>query len=210
MTNYILINPVASVMYKEHIGEIHTKLQNHKFKIVEPRCQQSVVKEKYKKYCDGCDDTVLDNRCPAAIEFIYQKIELDGVVVPKIEPILIHTARDLYKEYLLKNKNASLTITTPCESLKILGKEIFKKEHKSRIYFKTWNEICDMLNIERVAKRTTTPIPMGFFKNLEIPISELSGALEIEKNLKSEILIKKPKLVEILYCKDGCHNGDGV
>ncbi|MCY6371470.1 hypothetical protein [Clostridium ganghwense] len=212
MNNYIWINPVVEQMYKNNLKQLINELNIKGYKVVKGSCQQKKVKNKFMSLCKKIDNhIILDTRCPAAVDYIKQNIELDGIHIPQIEPILIHAARELFDLYIKKDERATLTITTPCESLKELGKNIFKQEGKDRIFFKTWNEMCETFNIEKVEKCLESPIPLGFFKELGQNVLELSGKKEmiegVTRVINNEV---NARLIEMLLCKEGCNNGDGV
>ena len=54
-----------------------------------------------------------------------------------------------------------------------------------------------------------SPIPPGYFKSLDAKISSVSGKENIENHFKMS-LHKQDELIEMLYCHNGCNNGDGV
>lgn len=212
MTNYILINPVAEQMHKNNLKQVINELNFNGYEIVTCSCQQKKVKNKFMNECKKIDNKIiLDTRCPEAIDYIKDNIELDELHIPQIEPILMHVSRILYDKHIKNNKGTTLTITTPCEALKKLGKNIFKQEGMDRIFFKTWNEICEMHNITKEKKCLESPIPLGFFRELDIDILEVGEKKQvlgaITKVKSKEI---NAKLIEMLLCKGGCNNGDGV
>ena len=54
-----------------------------------------------------------------------------------------------------------------------------------------------------------SPIPPGYFNSLDAKVTSLSGEENIVSYFKNN-LHKKDDLVEMLYCTNGCNNGDGV
>ena len=54
-----------------------------------------------------------------------------------------------------------------------------------------------------------SPIPPGFFKDLPFPVVSKSGRPAIESYVTGNDW-KNAKLIELLYCVQGCHRGDGV
>ena len=62
-----------------------------------------------------------------------------------------------------------------------------------------------MRNIEQ------SPIPPGFFTNLGVKTLSLSSKEKIENALSYKFSeIKNYQIIELLYCENGCHNGDGL
>ena len=54
-----------------------------------------------------------------------------------------------------------------------------------------------------------SPIPPGFFKDLPFPVVSKSGRPAIESYVTGNEW-KDARLIELLYCVQGCHRGDGV
>lgn len=54
-----------------------------------------------------------------------------------------------------------------------------------------------------------SPIPPGFFRELGQRTMSLTGRESIEQCVQDGSW-QRVRLVEMLYCRDGCHNGDGV
>ena len=54
-----------------------------------------------------------------------------------------------------------------------------------------------------------SPIPPGFFDSLGLEMDSLTGRGPIEAYLSAGGRAEA-RLVELLYCENGCHNGDGV
>ncbi|MBC2397541.1 hypothetical protein [Clostridium tetanomorphum] len=209
--NYIWINPVVKAMYFYTIENLIEELGSKGYIVVEPPSQVEIVRSKFKNVCIKEDKIVMDTRCPAAIEYIEERIKNINFYIPEIEPILIHSARVLYDLYIKNDKNNRLLITTPCSSLKDMGNFIFKSEGKVEVLFKTWNDICDELNIKKEEKCDKSPIPLGFFRDLNLKVLEVSGKEQVlgafENTIKNNENID---LVEMLLCEGGCNAGDGV
>ncbi|MBU5485731.1 hypothetical protein KQI86_15530 [Clostridium sp. MSJ-11] len=210
--NYIWINPVVKSMYGIKFENLLQELKRKDYEVVEPPSQIDVVKNKFKTLCSEKEDKIiLDTRCPAAIEYIEDKINHSKFCIPKIEPILIHTARSLYDLYIKGDENNRLFITTPCNCLKDMGNNIFKKEGKTGVVFETWNDICENLHIKKEDRCSESPIPLGFFRDLNLDVLELSGEEEILKEVENiEKTKEKVNLIEMLLCEGGCNRGDGV
>lgn len=192
---YIWLNPVVKAQYDENILEKF--LTSKGFVEIFPREDHAnIVREKYKKVLETSESNVCDMRCPKSVE-IFQNQNKDWVF-PKIEPILIHVARELAgREDLL---GVEKWIVTPCASLKNLGERLELKDTK----FITWREFIERFSFTEEPKILhKSPIPMGFFKDLgETPEGESKG--DGFKNPTNR------RIVESMFCKDGCHNGDGI
>ncbi|GAA0746959.1 hypothetical protein GCM10008906_35270 [Clostridium oceanicum] len=204
--NYIWINPVVEKMYKKNLDNIKNKLNKNGFKVISASGQIQIVKNKFKNIILTSKNTVLDTRCPTAINHINKNKNINKNIytVPKIEPILIHTAKYLYDIHIKDSKENNLIITTPCKALKELGTNVFKD--KQGIKFFTWLEICNMFNIQRVSKCKSSPIPLGFFRDISENVLEISG----EDKFNESFLQKGYDIIEMLYCSGGCNNGDGI
>lgn len=200
-SKYIWLNPVVFNLYneKELISELNTK----GYQIV--NCEENhiaIVKQKYdKEIKNGC---VLDVRCPKAIHYVKSHYDTKQLLIPKIYPILIHCALELNKRYI--NDNNSLTIITPCTDLAHLGNDLNLKN----TMFIAWNEFEKTNQISLIKKIISkSPIPPGFFSSYGDNSSSLKSKEEIDTFFQNKGYQNK-KVIEMLYCCNGCHNGDGV
>ena len=193
---YIFINPVVGNMYrKEELDEL---LINNGYSRVEVENDwHKIVKEKYNEALKSTEKTLLDKRCPLAIDTIDEYINENDAFIPQI---------DLANREDLKGKKK--VITTPCESLASYG----NKKNLEDTVFISWKEfIKDLKSHDKsiVKLLDESPIPPGYFNSLEAKVSSLSGEENIVSYFKNN-LYKKDDLVEMLYCTNGCNNGDGV
>ncbi len=202
---YILINPVIDKMYKQ--DTLNSFLKTNGYARV--FCNENwanIVINKYKnaiKYSKG--STIIDMRCPLAVDTVKDIIDKDeNIIFPHIEPILIHCAREISLREDLKD--GEKIIITPCKSLKDMGNNL----HMHNTIFMTWLEFLESLN-QNVEGNVldNTPIPLGFFDRLNIEKESLSGNDNIESYFKNN-KFKNLDMIEMLYCHNGCHNGDGV
>jgi len=227
---YIWINPVAESMYPREALACFLK----KHGLIQVRCNKdwgAVVKEKYRAQVGAGPDTVADMRCPVAGRMAAdyrRRHEEQGhgqqsrrgqgthLVIPDIEPILIHCAREISGRRDLYDRQK--LITTPCQALADAGNALKLKDTR----FLTWNGLLQELGetvedtCAEYAVQTGTkislkasPIPPGFFGNLGIDTVSLTGEENIREYLEGESW-KQVRLVEMLCCHMGCHNGDGV
>lgn len=202
---YIFINPVVGNMYKKE--ELDELLLNNGYSRVEVETDwHKIVKEKYNETLKSTEKTLLDQRCPLAIDTISEYINDNDALIPQIDPILIHCGIELAKREDLKGKKK--VITTPCESLASYG----NKKNLEDTTFISWKEFIKNLNSHdksMVRLLDESPIPPGYFDSLEAKVTSLSGEENIVSYFKNN-LHKKDDLVEMLYCTNGCNNGDGV
>ena len=202
---YIFINPVVGNMYKKE--ELDELLFNNGYSRVEVETDwHKIVKEKYNETLKSTEKTLLDQRCPLAIDTINKYINDEDALIPQIDPILIHCGIELANREDLKGKKK--IITTPCESLASYG----NKKNLEDTVFISWKEFIKNLNSHNksmVRLLDESPIPPGYFDSLEAKVTSLSGEENIVSYFKNN-LHKEDDLVEMLYCTNGCNNGDGV
>jgi len=200
---YIWVNPVAAGMYEPKI--LDEFLNQHGYKRFETSIDWlNVVREKYREVVGKADKTVIDMRCPKAVEAV-KKFEISkNFIFPEIYPILIHCGQEAGMTVELLN--AEKIITTPCKALADMGNalKIPKTEFVPWIEFLKFHK-----NVPKANKLPKSPIPPGYFESLNVKCKSLTG----EEAIRDYITHYQPdgiQLIEMLYCKDGCHNGDGV
>ncbi|MBQ3421408.1 MAG: hypothetical protein IJH34_07010, partial [Romboutsia sp.] len=120
----------------------------------------------------------------------------------------IHCGIEISNREDLKGKKK--IITTPCESLALYG----NSKNLEDTFFISWKEFLNKLEQkgnEKIKEKLLdeSPIPPGYFDSLEARITSISGKENIENHFKNG-LHKEDDLVEMLYCTNGCNNGDGV
>ena len=75
-----------------------------------------------------------------------------------------------------------------------------------RSNFKELNDINLQIN-----KIESSPIPPGFFENLGIKTLSLCSKEKIQNAFSYKFSeLKNYQIIELLYCENGCHNGDGL
>ena len=202
---YIFINPVVANMYvKEELNEL--LLSNGYSRVEVETDWHKIVKEKYNETLKSTEKTLLDQRCPLAIDTISEYINNNDALIPQIDPILIHCGIELANREDLQGKKK--IITSPCESLATYG----NSKNLEDTMFVSWKEFIKNLNSHdksMVRLLDESPIPPGYFDSLEAKVTSLSGKENIVSHFKNN-LHKKDDLVEMLYCTNGCNNGDGV
>ena len=200
---YIWINPVVDRMYDRSC--LHLLLQKHGYLRVECRENwgQRVLKE-YKRLAESSQVPVADVRCPKVWKLLEERYKGNGILIPAIEPILMHCARVIAGREELKGK--AKVITTPCEILADIGNKAKLPETR----FVSWKQFLLELG-ERLEseKLESSPIPPGFFQNLQCLVVSITGEDEVCSYLKNGDY-GAARMIELLWCRDGCHHGDGV
>lgn len=196
-------------MYGNKINFVKYKLTQRGYLIAECEPQLEFVKAKYVEHSITSSKTILDCRCPEAINLLKRNNLAYDFDIPMFEPILVKTARVLHSKYI-KDKDNSLIITCPCTQLRDFARVCLKKLSNITLY--TWKEFCINEKIELAERIDESPIPLGYFKGSFIKTCELSGENEIIEKIKE---IGKEHnntfdIIEMLYCKNGCNNGDGL
>ena len=142
-----------------------------------------------------------DARCPMAADLVRRH---GGPALAPVEPILIHAARELAGREDLAD--GPKLITTPCAALAELGNSL----HLPRTRFVPWTTLLKEWGEPPVPVRLKeSPIPPGFFDNTGLRVKKITGEAQITAYLAAERRGDE-QLVELLYCPEGCHNGDGV
>ena len=214
---YIWINPVVMQMYEAEGINLHKKLEQLGY---QPLTGESAiighVKKQFVAAVKEGKGIVLDPRCPLAISTIEESCGTDSFYVPDIYPILIQTAYDLYERFVAEDESSTLEIMCPCKELSELGNDLSTKWNKPRVTFYAWNDWVKESTLYNAKPIGSTPIPLGFFEGLDIKVKSLTGEetvieeVEKYKNCKGTQKDKRVELIEMLYCKGGCHNGNGV
>lgn len=199
---YIWINPVTESMYES--DELNTFLHRHGYeRITASGDWLNIVKEKYKIAVGQTKHTVIDMRCPRIKELV-EEYNISNVTMPDIKPILIHCAQEISEREDLRGKEK--IITTPCQALADMGNAL----GLTQTYFIPWNQfVISTGGSLKEMQLKESPIPPGFFEGTELNTISITGNEDIRGYFDNY----KPgevRLVEILFCKNGCHNGDGV
>jgi hypothetical protein len=197
---YLWINPVSERMISA--AALEKLLKKHDLTRVV--CQESwgeIVLRKYRELLEHADGTFADARCPAAVSLVHSL--QPEIRIADIEPILIHCARELAERPDLAN--GEKIITTPCRILADMGNKLELKD----THFVPWNRFLAALGEPMEPAPDASPIPPGFFKDLPFSVVSQSGRPAIESYVTGNDW-KNAKLIELLYCVQGCHRGDGV
>lgn len=200
---YVWINPVTNSMYEPEI--LDEFLHNHGYKRFHTSVDWlAIVKEKYRLAVNDSKHTVMDMRCPKIKELLEEMKIVSAVTIPNIKPILIHCGQEAGVREDLQGEHK--IITTPCQALADMGNAM-GLEHT---WFVPWNKFLESIGNEpKFNIPKVSPIPPGFFEELDMKTDSITGEEEI-RNYFEKGIPDGVQLVEMLYCKDGCHNGDGI
>ena len=160
-----------------------------------------IVLQKYRELLEHTEGTFADARCPAAVSLV-RSLQPE-IRIADIEPILIHCARELAGRPDLAD--GKKIITTPCRILADMGNRLELKD----THFVPWNRFLQELGEPAAPAPAASPIPPGFFKDLPFPVVSRSGRPAIESYVTGNEW-HDARLIELLYCVQGCHRGDGV
>lgn len=212
---YIWINPVTEGMHEPR--KLTNFLQKHGYKQVEVTDDWlNIVKEKYQiAVTKESDRPVMDMRCPKTKQVLDEMGVTSKFTVPEIEPILIHCAREISVREDLQGEEK--LIITPCQALADMGNSL----GLPNTTFVPWNQFLTTLSDHSIRDNETlrtqqlkkSPIPPGFFDDLGLKTVSLTGEDDIREYFKvrnSKEKLENIQLVEMLFCKHGCHNGDGL
>ena len=200
---YIWINPVTESMYEPK--KLTDFLQKHGYKQVKVTGDWlNVVKEKYRIAVGEAMTAVIDMRCPKTKQLLDEMGVTAEFTVPTIEPILIHCAREISAREDLQGEEK--IITTPCQALVDMGNALGLPDTS----FIPWNRFLKTLSdqsgrdeeILAIRQLKESPIPLGFFEDLELKTVSLTGEEEIREYFqtqKSNEMAKNFDLVEILF-----------
>lgn len=203
MKKVVWLNPVVKNIYD--FAALKEILQNKGFIVVE--CEKDHVNSVKNAYKNALaqKELIYDSRCPRAVNFIRANFKEQAALISNLNPILIESALELSSKL---KEDEWLYVTTPCEDLAELGREL----NLARTTFLTWKSFREqnainlkMRNIEQ------SPVPPGFFTNLGVKTISLSSKEKIENALSYKFSeLKNYQIIELLYCENGCHNGDGL
>ncbi len=200
---YIWINPVVRQMYDKKNLDLF--LENQGYQQVE--CQQDwmrYVRKEYGRLVEESKYPVVDVRCPAISQLLKKEYREVNIIIPEIEPILMHCAREMSEREDLKDHEK--LIITPCQALANMGNEACLPN----TFFLSWKEFLGKIKEKPLAKKLeASPIPPGFFEELKCPTISITGQSNVRDYLEKGDY-RENHMIELLWCRDGCHHGDGV
>ena len=203
MKKLVWLNPVVKNIYD--FAALKEILQERGFSIVE--CEKDYVQSVKNAYKNDLaqKELIFDSRCPRAVNFIRVNFKEQAALISNLNPILIESALELSAKL---KEDEWLYVTTPCEDLAELGRGL----NLARTTFLTWKSFKEQNEINLEMKRLgVSPIPPGFFTNLGVKTLSLGSKEKIQNALSYKFSeLKNYQIIELLYCENGCHNGDGL
>ena len=184
MKKVVWLNPVVKSIYD--FAALKEILQDKGFSVAE--CEKDHVNSVKNAYKNALaqSELIFDSRCPRAANFIRANFKEHASLISNLNPILIESATELSSKL---KEDEWLYVTTPCEDLAELGRG---------------------LNLE-TKKLEASPVPPGFFSNLGVKTLSLGNKEKIQNALSYKFSeLKNYRIIELLYCENGCHNGDGL
>ena len=203
MKKVVWLNPVVKNIYD--FAALKEILQDKGFSVVE--CKKDHVKSIKNAYKNALaqSELIYDSRCPRAVNLIRTNFKEQAAFIANLNPILIESATELSSKL---KEDEWLYVTTPCEDLAQLGMGL----NLERTTFLTWKSFREQNAINlKMRSIEQSPIPPGFFTNLGVKTLSLSSKEKIENTLSYKFSeLKNYQIIELLYCQNGCHNGDGL
>ena len=203
MKKLVWLNPVVKSIYE--LAALKKSLQDKGFSVME--CEKdhaNSVKNAYKNAL-AQKELIFDSRCPRAVNFIRANFKEQAVFISNLNPILIESALELSSKL---KEDEWLYVTTPCEDLAEHGRGL----NLERTTFLTWRSFREQNAINlKMRSIEQSPIPPGFFTNLGVKTLSLGSKEKIQNTLSYKFSeLKNYQIIELLYCENGCHNGDGL
>lgn len=203
MKKLVWLNPVVKNIYD--FSALKEILLEKGFSVAE--CEKDHIKSVKNAYKNALaqKELIYDSRCPRAVNFIKANFKEQAALISNLNPILIESALELSTKL---KENEWLYVTTPCEDLAELGRGL----NLARTTFLTWKSFREQNAINLKMRSTQqSPIPPGFFANLGVKTLSLSSKEKIQNALSYKFSeLKNYQIIELLYCENGCHNGDGL
>ena len=203
MKKVVWLNPVVKNIYD--FAALKEILQDKGFSVAE--CEKDHVKSVKNAYKNALaqSELIYDSRCPRAVNFIRANFKEQAAFISNLNPILIESALELSAKL---KEDEWLYVTTPCEDLAQLGRGL----NLERTTFLTWRSFREQNAINlKMRSIEQSPIPLGFFTNLGVKTLSLSSKEKIQNALLYKFSeLKNYQIIELLYCENGCHNGDGL
>ena len=203
MKKLVWLNPVVKNIYD--FAALKEILQDKGFSVAQ--CEKDHAQSVKNAYKSGLiqSELIFDSRCPRAVNFVRANFKEQAALISNLNPILIESAIELSSKL---KENERLYVTTPCEDLAELGREL----NLARTTFLTWKSFKEQNEINLETKKLeASPVPPGFFSNLGVKTLSLGNKEKIQNALSYKFSeLKNYQIIELLYCENGCHNGDGL
>lgn len=202
MKKVVVLNPlIEKLLNNQDYRFLLDELEYWRFLVTDPTPGIAEVRERYRQYIkETLQSPVIDSRCPYIVNMICEEFpHLEGLLAP-IDPILITGAEMRRKEF--GEKDTELYIVAPCKG--------FEKYTTSNRLVYTWQDfkgqVIHFYPLQKLPE--SSPVPLGFFNELEAKVYSASGKENCQKLLAN--YSKDAELLELLFCDGGCHKGDGL
>lgn len=199
----IFLNPVVKNLYSESVLQAYI----HACGYHEVCCAKNWAEEVLQKYqteLNAVSGIIVDMRCPEAVDHFRLLSPEKDLVYPDIPPILLHCAAELSRSF----PGDDILIITPCQALAAQGESL----GLPNLSFMPWQAFLRMqeekgIRAPAAGKLSESPVPPGFFQGICEHVFLMTG----EKAFHAPPQIPSgTRLIEMLYCENGCHHGDGV
>lgn len=199
MRKLVVLNPlIHGILETQDYNALMENLHTKGFIVADAAPGKVKVKEEYRRCVANANNfPVIDSRCPYVADMVRREFNpLEHLLAP-IDPILITGAKMRKEEF-----DADLTyVVSPCEG--------FERYNEDFMLIHTWRQFRTDINF-RYARRAleSTPVPIGFFNDLDVKLISASGEAACRRLLSD--YPSDAKLLELLHCEGGCHKGDGL
>jgi hypothetical protein len=209
---YLWLNPVIGKMAGERYPELLAAVAARGYTVATCTEALPAVRQAYLNHLRlSPQRPLIDARCPRIAALVRERFDALADRIAPIQPILISCADILYHRHVAPAPSrATLTVVTPCTDLALYGKALFR----NRIRFPTWRDFRRDEGLTQGFRKTdASPIPPGFFAFPGSRVLEASGpeaSADLLQRCATGRLSPDVDLLELLYCRDGCHHGDGI
>lgn len=204
--NLIVINPVVEKLIGQNISQLLTLLRGMGYATKPATGGAWVVINKYRLYLkQRGENMVIDSRCPKIIDMVTNEFPTLIPMLAPINPILITGAKlavmRLQAKYPLEQ--ITTTVITPCQAL------VDDPRLPDGFRAITWKQFKSQLSTSFTeTPLDSSPVPLGFFNDLSVKVVSASGEEQCRDLLQN--IPTGTRLLELLWCPGGCHNGDGL
>lgn len=187
---YFFINPVHKIA-----SNFEEELQKQGFVCIENSF--NLLKEYEAFFINEAQaQSTIDSRCPKAVDFLKTSFKDKNLTFSKQIPILIKTSI-LIKNSL--NEEDELNVLCPCKSLADFGNAL----NIQKLHFFDAKTLKEKLNLNiKYKKLNNSPVSLNYNPVRHIKLSQKSKIKRYFHKNKNQ----NYGFIELLYCKNGCHN----
>lgn len=208
----IVLNPVVEGLLGNNYQRFVGDLEISGAYVMDSKGGISVVRKLYGEQVNGNLGNIplIDSRCPDVVAMVRRDFGDLTCHLAQISPILITGALMAYEECKARHlgEEIDLTIVTPCNAFS----NYVSEELPSETRLITWKDFVEERGFnydKQVLDRS--PVPLGFFDSLGMKVVGASGKDEVTDALKQfNELSSDVNILELLYCHEGCHRGNGL